>query len=383
MINRLLFQVVLFLTRIPKWAIFGLLAVIVVAPFVGIIGAKIYQNLDNDSERGALAVAGGAFGESYAVPEYLDQGWSARDSLWFYNTTQGSALLPYDFLLALEQKDLENKVECDRNGKKGAWFLCDKNIDRFRYLPQKSTFFNPDALPVGFVKETYQGEDYVGYTCAACHTGQVNFKGRALRIDGGPAMADIVGFLTELTRAMMQTRREADRENPRLERFVDRVLELDNDYDDPAEIEKDLERWTNSRILYNIVNHSTYNRKRVRYGYARLDAFGRIYNRVLQHAINREQIAKRLRLATVPSGETRRRLLSDAEIEKVLQNVGKPNDIILRDDEFTKIISNLESDKPGFPDLNIQQLFRVRNVIFNPPNAPVSYPFLWDTTHSD
>ena len=384
MINRLLFRVALFVSRWPKWTIFGLLAAIVVLPFVGIIGAKVYQTWDRDPERGAVAVTGGEFDEDYTVPEYLDQGWSEWQSLWFYNTTQGSALLPYDFLLALEQqKDLDNKVECERNGKKGAWFLCDRNIDRFRYLPQKRTFFNPDALPVGLVKETYQGKDYVGFTCAACHTGQVNFRGRALRIDGGPAMADMVGFLTELTQAMKDTRRKADRENPRLKRFVDRVRELSNDYDDPAEIEKDIKKWTNARILYNIVNRSTYKGKRVKYGYARLDAFGRIYNRVIQHAINREQVAKKLRSVTVKKDGTEQRLLSDAEIDKVLQNVGKHDDIILRDDEFSKIVNNLQSDKPGFPGLNVKQMLRVRNVIFNPPNAPVSYPFLWDITHSD
>ena len=391
MISRLLFRVALLVARMPKWAIFGLLAVIIVAPFVGIIGAKVYQYWDRDPNRGAVAVTGGAFDEDYKVPEYLDQGWSKAGSLWFYTTTQGSAVLPYDFLLALEQKDLKNKVECERDGEKGAWFLCDRNIDRFRYLPQKATFFNPDALPVGFAKEPYQGKDYVGFTCAACHTGQVNFKGRALRIDGGPAMADIVGFLTELTQAMAATQRKADRENPRLKRFVDRVLALNNDYSDAAKIEKDLEKWTNVRRLYNTVNRSTHKGKsgtykdikRVRYGYARLDAFGRIYNRVLQHAINREQVAKALRSVTVKKDRTQRRLLSEAEVGKVLQNVGKPGDIILRDGEFWKIISNLQSKEPGYPGLNVRNMLRVRDKIFNPPNAPVSYPFLWDTTRSD
>ena len=167
MISCLLYYFALIVSRKPKWAIIGLLAALagfVVLPFVGIIATKVFQTWDNDSARGAVGIEKGAFGESYEVPEYLNQGWRKWQSLWFYNTTQGSALLPYDFLLALEQptdpKNPENKVECERAGfkeKKGTWFLCDKNIDRFRYLPQKKTFFNPDALPVGFVKEPYQG----------------------------------------------------------------------------------------------------------------------------------------------------------------------------------------------------------------------------------
>src|SRR4029077_11542630 len=122
-------------------------------------------------------------------PKYLDQGWTANDSLWFYNTSQGSGLVPYDLFLVLK----------DENGK---LFRSNENVDHFRYLPQKPTFFNPDGLPVGFTKATYKGKDYVGYTCAACHTGQVNYKQKAIRIDGGPAMADMVGFLTALQHAL-------------------------------------------------------------------------------------------------------------------------------------------------------------------------------------
>lgn len=100
-------------------------------------------------------------------------------------------------------------------------------MDRHRYLPQKKTFFNPDALPVGIVRDTYGDKDYVGYTCAACHTGQVNYKGKAIRVDGGPAMADMVGFLKELENALEATLKSADEAKNR--RFVEKVLALKND----------------------------------------------------------------------------------------------------------------------------------------------------------
>jgi cytochrome c5 len=361
---------------------------LLVAPFLGVIGAKIYQTLDDDPDRGAMAIAKGALGESYEVPEYLDQGWDEADSLWFYNTTQGSGLLPYDFLLVLEQPDL-NKVECERNGERAGWFLCDSYVDGFRYLPQKATLFNPDALPVGFVKESYQGQDYVGYTCAACHTGQINYTNpgeettRALRIDGGPAMADMVGFLTKLARSMKLTRGLPDRKNPRLDSFVKRVLALNNDYSTRAEVEADLKKWTDVLILYNTVNLSTHQGEKVEYGYARLDAFGRIYNRVIQHAINRDQVATDLALVT-DKGE---RLLTNAQIQKVLDGDGKPGEavgkLILRDGDFAKITDRLQSDAPGYPKLSTEEFTLVRDEIFNPANAPVSYPFLWDITHSD
>src|SRR6187402_2117117 len=157
---------------------------------LGLALGKLYQNWDDDPERGAIALEKGAFGESYSTPIYLDQGWDATDSLWYYNTTQGSALMPYDFFIALEQSDSTEP------------FRANQLIDKYRYLPQKPTFFNPDGLPVGFVKESYKGKDYVGFTCAACHTGQLNYKGTALRIDGGPALADMVGFLVDLEKSL-------------------------------------------------------------------------------------------------------------------------------------------------------------------------------------
>ena len=403
MISRLLFRIVLFVSQLPRYVRIGLLVVLVLSPALGTIGVKIYQYWDNDPERGAIAMDSGKFGESYGLPEYLDQGWDANDSLWFYNTTQGSALLPYDFLLALEQQNEGNGpgVECERGGQMGDWFLCPESIDSFRYLPQKATFFNPDALPVGFVKESYQGKDYVGLTCAACHTAQINYHGRALRIDGGPAMADMVGFITSMTRALNQTRRTPDAENLRLERFIKRVIAIGNDYENADEVEADLDKWTAARDLYNLVNHSTTDQCRqpdgslktcvsdsgreyshpVRYGYARLDAFGRIYNRVLQHAMNIGQLEKLLRQITRHQGKER--ILTDAQIRKVLEGVGNPDDAVLKDSQFARIIANLRSDAPGYPGLSLTDMLRVRNAIFNPPNAPVSYPFLWDITHSD
>ncbi|MEE9170233.1 MAG: ribonuclease E, partial [bacterium] len=37
----------------------------------------------------------------------------------------------------------------------------------------------------------------------------------------------------------------------------------------------------------------------------------------------------------------------------------------------------------GYPELSFKELLYVRNMIFNEPNAPVSYPFLWDIAQSD
>ncbi len=338
----------------------SLLARSLVSFFAAILGifllGKLYQVWDNDPDRGAIAVENGAFGESYATPVYLDQGWSESDSLWFYNTTQGSGLLPYDFFLALEQADSEEL------------FRATANIDRYRYLPQKPTFFNPDGLPLGFTREDYQGKDYVGLTCAACHTGQVSYQGVAIRIDGGPAMADMVGFLTGLQHALRATLNDPQRQ----QRFIARVLELNNTYRDADEVQADLARWTQKTELYNAINHS-----HIDYGYARLDAFGRIYNRVLQHVLSKSQLRDLLLDLETVTGEP---VLTPVQVDRVLTDI---QETIIGDNEFLQITNRLMSTEPGYPALGLKQMLTIREAIFNEPNAPVSYPFLWDITHSD
>lgn len=360
-----LFSAVFYLFKY-KWL---LLLAIIASMFIALSIGKIYQNWDDDPDRGAIAIENGAFGESFPTPVYLDQGWSESQSLWFYNTTQGSGLMPYDLFLVLEEEASEELLRSDNN------------MDGFRYLPQKSTFLNPDGLPVGFAKETYKGDaekstDYVGYTCAACHTNQVNYtdesgKTTAMRIDGGPAMADMDGFLTALEKSMTATLNNADKR----QRFIENVIALDNDFNQSEQVVESLTDWTRTIRLYNTVNHS-----HIDYGYARLDAFGRIYNRVLQHIINKDQLASAMRLATATGTPGGRRVLTDIEIENVLTAVGEN---IITDQQFGKVLDRLLSNEPGYPGLSQRELLRVRNEVFNEADAPVSYPFLWDIAQSD
>lgn len=320
------------------------------------VSGKVYQHLDRDPDRGAIALENGAFGESYDTPIYLEQGWSAADTLWYYNTTQGSALLPYDLFLALEQDDSEEL------------FRSNHNMDRYRYLPQKPTFFNPHGLPVGFAKDNYQGKDYVGFTCAACHTGQINYQGQAIRIDGAPAMADMVGFLHGLEAALT-----AARDIPaKQERVVDRVLAEDNDYDKREAVVEDITHWADQIQMYNTVNHS-----HVDYGYARLDAFGRIYNRVLRHVVNREQLRELLLTTVKPNGQL---MLTEAQVNRVLEGI---DPALIDDRDFTRVVQRLQSTEDGLPGLSQRNMLRLRDQLLNEPNAPVSYPFLWDITHAD
>jgi len=110
---------------------------------------------DSAANAGAAVVSGDPFGDDYQSVRVLPQGWDDADSLWFYTVTQGSDLLPYDFFLALKSPDTGIPLRDVRN------------VLRWRYLPQQATRSNPDALPVGFVRDHYKGRDYLGYSCAA------------------------------------------------------------------------------------------------------------------------------------------------------------------------------------------------------------------------
>jgi hypothetical protein len=164
-------------------------------------------------------------------------------------------------------------------------------------------------LPVGFVKDSYSGGhddpndtremDYVGYTCAACHTGQVDYKETSIRIDGGPAMANKSSFLLALEVPMVANLAEP----AKLAGFKTAVLGYKNDYTDPAEIEKGLNTWKEVIYLYNEINKSD-----IEYGHARLDAFGRIYHRFLEHLLNAPQNKRQLSLVAGRNGSP---LLSD------------------------------------------------------------------------
>ena len=78
-------------------------------------------------------------------------------------------------------------------------------LQRFGYLPNaESSENNPEGLPVGFVID---GDSDVraemGMTCAACHTGQLEYVERETRptlcvIDGAPANADLQDSLLEV-----------------------------------------------------------------------------------------------------------------------------------------------------------------------------------------
>ena len=120
----------------------------------------------------------------YTPPQklhYLDQ-WSPADRQTYYFTPQGTQVkgLHYDWFSALELPFSQQR------------FAAPEYLARFGFLvdpAQQASPANPANLPVGFTRHQNPGSDtqYLDITCAACHTGELRYKGQALRIDGAPA----------------------------------------------------------------------------------------------------------------------------------------------------------------------------------------------------
>ncbi len=310
------------------------------------ISLRIYEFRDDDPHRGATLSGTDKFGDQFSQAVYLDQGWSVSDSLWFYNTTQGSNLLPYSFFLVLEQSGSP------------ALFRSDENIDRYGYLPQRPTISNPDGLPAGMVRDEYHGKAFMGFTCAACHTTQINYQGTGIRIDGAPANSDMETFMIDLAEALHVTLETPEK----LDRFVANVLQQGH-YKNANDVLADLRKYAQRIKTYTIINTPRDTKRPLtRYGYARLDAFGRIYNRVLEHIMSAQQLRELLA-----------EILSPAELEKVMADV----EPVLNSSDRDHIIERAQAY------LTDKQIIRLRNKIYNPADAPVSYPFLWDVPQHD
>jgi len=144
--------------------------------------------------------------------EQVNKEWTSKERQWFYHTSQGSQLMPYKWFLALEQPY------------KARPFIDPDHLARFRVIPDLNRENNPDLLPVGFAKDPGTPNpswgEQVGISCAACHTGQINYKSKRLRIDGAPGQLDVNGFLKSLAKAMVATQTHP----LKFRRFANKVL---------------------------------------------------------------------------------------------------------------------------------------------------------------
>lgn len=205
-------------------------------------------------------------------PAPTAQGWTQGQQASWYAATQGSRLLPWAWAQALERADGEQR------------FFAKENLARYGYLDR------PGPLPVGFVIDdsddkdlTYsklrwfkgqQGrEQWLGMNCAACHTAEIAYQGQRIRIDGGPAMADFQGFIDDFDSALAATLGDA----AKFDRFARAALGSKDNADNRRDLRTALQSLT---AWQGKVARANAHDSILKYGPARLDAFGHIFNKV-------------------------------------------------------------------------------------------------------
>ncbi|ANG61334.1 hypothetical protein A8C75_01880 [Marinobacterium aestuarii] len=263
------------------------------------------------------------FGACSALPPFepvdrvvwLDQGpaWNSESRDWYHHASQGTSTLPipFEWFMALEQPGInpfgEGKLVTDPD-----------YLGRLGFIQSDISRFNQSGLPVGFavdygVTSPVDGRRYnaIGFTCAACHTGQMTYQGTAIRYDGGPAMTDI----TRLTNVLFLAMFENNYSTLRFNRFAARVLgerntdanrkQLKKDFSktlmelidmqlatieaqEQQAIVRDINAGNESHTLKDIAKTVKANLKNVE-GFTRLDALNRIGNQVFALDANRPQ----------------------------------------------------------------------------------------------
>ena len=238
-----------------------------------------------------------AIRNSLAVPQIerptevklLWQNWTEEQRHSYYHTAQGSALLPYAWFLALEQP---------RFTLFGAPpFKENSYLQGFGFIPDSAYEQNPDGLPVGFVRDDrftdpYTGQRSVmfGLTCAACHTGELFYGGKAIRIEAGPSLIDLQKFTEAIGLAVTWTYYDP----ARFHRFANRVLGPDHPHADQVLLRKALKYYLDTTFTeFKATSHLFPTPE----GYGRTDALARIGNFVFGTELNNK---KNLRVGDGP-----------------------------------------------------------------------------------
>ena len=119
------------------------------------------------------------------------QNWPYASEFWTLD--QGSKIMPWEWFMHLENAD-------------GSGLLKD-NLTEFGFIPGA---LKETGLPIGFAKHSDSSGEYVGVTCAACHTGMWKVGNQNVQIEGGPSMLDLDSFSAAVLAALNRTVNDAD-----------------------------------------------------------------------------------------------------------------------------------------------------------------------------
>ncbi|WP_377809609.1 di-heme-cytochrome C peroxidase [Azospirillum sp. A29] len=240
---------------------------------------------------------------------WLDQNWKPGERYWYHHASQGTSTFPisYSWFMALEQPDIrvfgEPKMLADES-----------YLQRFGFIPspkrlgggtardygygaepgsakavlaaynQSEDEVNPDGLPVGFARTKGYVDpttgtplpDQIGLTCAACHTGHIEYNEVSLRIDGAPAVINLDALTAALGYSLAYTKVLPGR----FDRFADRVLGPNRTAEQTAALREQFEQTLTTLEALAKRGAAQSGNPAVVEGFNRLDALTRIGNTV-------------------------------------------------------------------------------------------------------
>jgi hypothetical protein len=243
-------------------------AITLVAVLIGC--SSLYSNKSNHSQLSDIKQVA-AVGD---IPQRLElkQAWSndTRKNFWF--TSQGSQIIPYSWFTWLEQAD---NTELFRSA---------RHMESLRYLPIESSALNPSGLPIGFAlnENNQQREAWVGLTCAACHTNQLDYKGKKILIEGAPTLANFALFFNKLVDALNTT----NQDDAKFVRFAKNVLAGKYNQTNAQALRSQLLQVAIKAAQRRDVNKLPADYPSDFTSFGRLDAFGNIQNAGSAFALN-------------------------------------------------------------------------------------------------
>ena len=144
--------------------------------------------------------------------KWADQGWSKSEREYWHYQSLGQALIPISWFLSLER------------GKSTDLFSEREHLKNFGFIYEKKNIHNQYSLPIGFAVAPNDSpiSGKMGLTCAACHTGQIIYRDKAIRYDGGSSNHNLVAMLSEMYSSLQLTYTD----EAKWDRFVARVNKI-------------------------------------------------------------------------------------------------------------------------------------------------------------
>ena len=204
------------------------------------------------------------------------EGWNDYRRERYYQTSQGSLVMPYAWFRAIEWRTSRDR------------FASPAIQARYGLLPDNDPKYNKDQMPVGIVKNIVANEyvdllgegekEWASISCAACHTGQLLYKGNAMRIDGGQGFWNFDKWSGDMVFSLMLT--SAD--TKRFERFCGRVYGYPDggrcSDGEKTTLRKQIKRYFDSDLVTSAINALFNHTYPTTEGFTRTSALGRGVN---------------------------------------------------------------------------------------------------------